>query len=217
MKLYENKQCRVRSIDDGTRIDRVDWSQLRMLMNEYATTPPFASRCSLVFMNTARPVGWGAPTENRHFKQKLREISELHVFIAGAFSGREFGIYLYHRDRNGFFKCLNGMFADDNDAESSTDQANEDHAMMAKPTVLIDPVRLPTYRFTTRIIVKLSHFEKVEAVYLILLTKMVALSELDVETQQSGQLGSTSSGRMYNFASFTQSFTFYMNNCLMQT
>lgn len=216
LKLYPNRLCKVRSIDDGRTIKSVKWSDLRMIEPDFLEIAPLATHCSLVCLDSNSEIKRWAPNEHRHFKEKLRQYSEIFVCPSSLKTRQKIGIFLYYRDEDRKLRCLNGMFGD-NDGDSTSDEVMEEHIMMKCPDIDIYLQKTSKYSFTARSPVLLSHFERFEEVYIIFLSKLEKRNKLHINIQQIGASIKPDES-MYTYLNFLlRPFAAFATNYLLTT
>lgn len=122
LKLYENSTCNVLLIDIGI-IERVAWIDLRMIDERHVTHKPFAVRCSLVNVKTARPIDRYTIQQHQQFLQILQNLPDFYIFVNRS-NSMSSDIFLYNKMENEFH-CVNNLFQSIDTVSSDNSSAGE--------------------------------------------------------------------------------------------
>lgn len=121
LKLHDNVTCDVLLIDVGIT-ERISWYNLREIDERLIDYPVKAIRCSMIGINTARPIERYSLAIHETFRHILNTEPELYIFVnrSDVFSSH---IFLYYKEKfNDKFICVNDIFPDETDFYDSSNE-----------------------------------------------------------------------------------------------
>ncbi|XP_031630084.1 uncharacterized protein LOC116345129 [Contarinia nasturtii] len=135
LKLYENHQCNVLLLDVGI-IERVNWTDLRMINEKYVMHKPIALRCSLANVKTTQPIDRYSLQKRQEFLNILQnQQHDFYIFVNRS-NSMSSDIFLYYKVDNQFV-CVNKLFTSiesvsENSSASEITSVSEPNSMGTK-------------------------------------------------------------------------------------